>query len=110
MELDTNSKYNPQEIIDINAKLISSENLKYLYPNGHRMTHQMRWYKGSRDRGLSPDIAAWKTLISYILIKEMKKSKKHQNSKPEPYEDMIRLEQLDPYEALIKSNYFFKKK
>ena len=40
----------------------------------------------------------------------MKKSKKHQNSKPEPYEDMIRLEQLDPYETLIKSNYFFKKK
>ena len=30
----------------------------YLYPNGHRMTHQMRWYKGSRDRGLNSDMAA----------------------------------------------------
>ena len=58
MDLVPNSKYNSQEIIDINAKLISSENLNYLYPNGHRMTHQMRWYKGSRDRGLRPDIAA----------------------------------------------------
>ena len=28
------------------------ENLHYLYPNGHRTTLQMRWFKGSRDRGL----------------------------------------------------------
>ena len=32
--------------------------------------------------------------------------KKSQNNhiKPDPYEDMIRLQKLDPYEALIKSN------
>ena len=38
---------------------------------------------------------------------KMKKSKKN-NSDPEPYEDRIRLEHLDPYEALIKSNHFKK--
>ena len=36
----------------------SYRNLDYLYPNGHRITPQMRWFKGSRDRGLRPDIAA----------------------------------------------------
>ena len=36
----------------------SNQNCKFLYPNGHRMTHQMRWFKGSRDRGLKIDIAA----------------------------------------------------
>ena len=40
----------------------------------------------------------------------MKKNKKNNQSTPDPYEDMIRLEKLDPYEALIKSNYFLKKK
>ena len=31
----------------------------------------------------------------------MRKTKKNN---PEPYEDMLRLENLDPYEAQIKSN------
>ena len=39
----------------------------------------------------------------------MRKTKKNHQSSPDPYEDMIRLEQLDPYEALIKSNNFIKK-
>ena len=39
----------------------------------------------------------------------MKKTKKDHQSSPDPYEDVIRLEQLDPYEALIKSNNFLKK-
>ena len=34
------------------------DNLSYLYPNGHRMTHQLRWFKGSRDRDLRSDIPA----------------------------------------------------
>ena len=38
----------------------------------------------------------------------MRKTKKNHNSYPDPYEDMIRLEQLDPYEALIKSNNLLK--
>tara|TARA_B100000579_G_C22618495_1_gene750752 strand:- start:187 stop:333 length:147 start_codon:yes stop_codon:yes gene_type:complete len=34
----------------------------------------------------------------------MKKNKINKQSNPEPYEDMLRLEKLDTYEALIKSN------
>ena len=38
----------------------------------------------------------------------MKKNKKIYKDLPDPYEDLIRLERLDPYEALIKSNVFLK--
>ena len=58
MELNQNSIDTLQEIVDKNEKAISNENLTYLYPNGHRMTHQMRWFKGSRDRCSRSDIAA----------------------------------------------------
>ena len=58
MELNQNNTDNSQEIVDTNEKVISIENLNYLYPNGHRITHQMRWFKGSRDRCLSSDIVA----------------------------------------------------
>ena len=34
------------------------EPLDYLYPNGHRSTPQMRWFKGSRDRGFRSNLAA----------------------------------------------------
>ena len=40
----------------------------------------------------------------------MRKTQKKYQSSPDPYEDMIRLDQLDPYEAQIKSNIFLKKK
>tara|TARA_B100000965_G_C19188031_1_gene581883 strand:+ start:266 stop:451 length:186 start_codon:yes stop_codon:yes gene_type:complete len=53
MELIQNSPDSLQEIVNRNEKVLSVENLKYLYPNGHRMTHQLRWFKGSRDRGVS---------------------------------------------------------
>ena len=39
----------------------------------------------------------------------MRKTKKNYKSNPDPYEDMIRSEKLDPYEALIKLNYCLKK-
>jgi len=58
MELNQDSCENSQKIVNRNEKLSSTENLNYLYPNGHRITHQMRWFKGSRDRGLNSDIAA----------------------------------------------------
>ena len=61
MKLNQENIDNSQDIVDENEKVIISEfnkNLNYLYPNGHRITHQMRWYKGSSDRGLSSDIAA----------------------------------------------------
>ena len=58
MGLNPNINYSFREIVDRKQNLISSENYNYLYPNGHRMTNQMRWFKGSHDRGLSSDIAA----------------------------------------------------
>ncbi len=61
MKLNKNSNDNSQNIFNRNKKEIPSgndENLNYLYPNGHRITHQMRWFKGSRDRGLKSDNAA----------------------------------------------------
>ena len=39
----------------------------------------------------------------------MKKNNKSDNFIPDPYEDRIRLERLDPYEGLIKSNNLLKK-
>ena len=38
----------------------------------------------------------------------MKKTKKDNHINPEPYEDIVRLEKLDPYEALIKSTLIIK--
>ena len=58
MELNQNSTDNLQEIFNRNQKLISTQNLNYLYPNGHRETHQIKWFKGSRDIGLRSDMAA----------------------------------------------------
>ena len=58
MELNQNNIDDLKERVDRNKKLSSTENFNYLYPNGHRITHQMRWFKGSRDRGLKTDMAA----------------------------------------------------
>ena len=61
MKLIENNTDKTKEIVNTNDNSLSSkniENLNYLYPNGHRITHQMRWFKGSRDRGLKFNIAA----------------------------------------------------
>ena len=58
MESNKDNPDNLQEGVNRDEKIFSTENLHYLYPNGHRITHQMRWFKGSRDRCLSFDIAA----------------------------------------------------
>ena len=61
MQLNQNKTDKSQDIINKNEKVISVpaiENRNYLYPDGHRMTHQMRWFKGSREMGLKSDIAA----------------------------------------------------
>ena len=58
MDLNQDNTDNLQERVNRNEKLSSTENLNYLYPNGHRITHQMRWFKGSRDRCLRSYIAA----------------------------------------------------
>ena len=34
----------------------------------------------------------------------MRKTKRNKTNDPDPYEDIVRLEKLDPYETLIKSN------
>ena len=39
-------------------QIVNVPNLNYLYPNGHRMTHQMRWFKGTRDIDSKSDLAA----------------------------------------------------
>ena len=61
MQSNQNKADNSYEAVNKNEKFINhetNENLSYLYPNGHRMTHQMRWFKGSKNRGLKTDIAA----------------------------------------------------
>ena len=58
MESNQNSTDKFQEIVNRNENVVSTKDLNYLYPNGHRMTHQLRWFKGSRDRGFISDIAA----------------------------------------------------
>lgn len=50
-----------KDIVDEIKHFTQSEmfdNVNYLYLNGRRITHQMRWFKGSRDRGIRSDIAA----------------------------------------------------
>jgi len=61
MESNQKKTDNSQDIVNRNENVMDSlkiDNLSYLYPNGHRITHQMRWFKGSRDQSLKPDIAA----------------------------------------------------
>ena len=58
MESNQNNTDDSQERVNRNEKVSSTEKLNYLYPYGHRITHQMRWFKGSRDRSLRSDIAA----------------------------------------------------
>ena len=58
MESNQNNIDDSKERVDRNKKLSPTEKLNYLYPNGHRITHQMRWFKGSRDRCSRSDIAA----------------------------------------------------
>ena len=38
----------------------------------------------------------------------MNNSKRKKETSPDPYEDIIRQDKLDPYEALIKSNMLHK--
>ncbi|MBW3042707.1 hypothetical protein [Prochlorococcus marinus] len=60
MEFNQDKTENSKDIVNKSGKVFISENiesLRYLYPNGHRLTHQMRWFKGSTDRGSNLDIA-----------------------------------------------------
>ena len=50
MESNQNNTDDLKERVDRNKKLSSTENLYSLYPYGHRITHQMRWFKDSYHR------------------------------------------------------------
>ena len=58
MESNQNNTDDLKERVDRNKKLSSTDNLNYLYPNGHRMTHQMRWLKAIRNRSSISNFAA----------------------------------------------------
>ena len=61
MQFNQNKTDYSQDIVNENEKVITSEtieNLNYLYPIGDRITHQMRWFKGSNNRGLRSHNAA----------------------------------------------------
>ena len=58
MKSNQNINDNSEVIFNRHEKAFLIENFNYLYPNGHRMTHQMRWFKGSRYRGKISDMAA----------------------------------------------------
>tara|TARA_B100000700_G_scaffold310804_1_gene391812 strand:- start:324 stop:506 length:183 start_codon:yes stop_codon:yes gene_type:complete len=58
LNLKTSDIKNLLQEIDESYESNSIHNLNYLYPNGHRTTPQMKWFKGSRDRGLKSDLAA----------------------------------------------------
>ena len=60
MRLNQNNSFNSLCIVNKNDKVYHLENiedLNCLYPNGHRITHQMRWFKGSLGRGLASETA-----------------------------------------------------
>tara|TARA_B100000945_G_C19960174_1_gene402686 strand:- start:23 stop:208 length:186 start_codon:yes stop_codon:yes gene_type:complete len=61
MEFIQNNIEDSKDINNLNKNVINierNERVSYLYPDGHRITHQMRWFKGSRYRGLRSDNAA----------------------------------------------------
>ena len=61
MQSNQNNIYKFQNVVsknEQNTNKKAKERLNYLYPNGHRITHQMRWYKVSRDRDFRSDSAA----------------------------------------------------
>ena len=54
MEQNQNTIDSFQEVVNRKEKVISIPNHNNLYPN----SHQMRWFKGSRNRGLRSDNVA----------------------------------------------------
>ena len=61
MKSNQNIVDDPKQIINGLKPLKKNEiyeNVNYLYPNVHRITKQIRWFKGSRDRGFKSNMAA----------------------------------------------------
>tara|TARA_B100000700_G_C14830385_1_gene754208 strand:+ start:344 stop:529 length:186 start_codon:yes stop_codon:yes gene_type:complete len=60
MYLNHKENVNAKGIDERDKKVIpiqAIENHNYLYQYGHRMSHQIKWFKGSRNRGLKSEIA-----------------------------------------------------
>ena len=58
MKPSENNTKSHKDIVDNGKKnpyLETTEDFNYLYPNGHRITHQMRWFKVVRDGFLAYD-------------------------------------------------------
>jgi len=61
MKFDQNNINDYNEIVHEKNKVKQREHcedLNYLYPELHRIDRQIRWFKGSRNRGLNSDMAA----------------------------------------------------
>ena len=58
MESNQNGTDNLKEIVIRNEKFFSTDNLNYLYPHGHHVTHQMSWFKAPGDKRLSSNLVA----------------------------------------------------
>ena len=59
--MEFKQKNSLKDIGSQNKNISCRENIdkqNYLYPNGHRITHQMRWLKASRYRCLKIEMAA----------------------------------------------------
>tara|TARA_B100000579_G_scaffold105408_1_gene83899 strand:- start:471 stop:656 length:186 start_codon:yes stop_codon:yes gene_type:complete len=57
MELIKNNTYNFKNIVNRKEKFLSSDsnvNFNYLYPKGHLITHQMRWFRDILSKGPNP--------------------------------------------------------
>ena len=55
MEVKEDNSCDSYHIVNKNEKVTSNKNMqhfKYLYPNVHRSTPQMRWFKGLKDMDL----------------------------------------------------------
>ena len=55
MDFNKDKIDNYQDSVKTKEKFIRSENINYLYPNGHRITKQMRCFQGLRDVEIKSD-------------------------------------------------------
>ena len=58
MKCNQNNNDYFKEIVNDIKPIPKIENLNNFYPSFHLVKNQVRWFKGSRDRGLKSDIAA----------------------------------------------------
>ena len=60
MEFDQSNFEDSKQLVDplrSNLQIDCFDHLRYLYPNGHKVTPQMRWFKLSKGKGSSSGIS-----------------------------------------------------